>query len=505
MPTRPIVLCTIDRLGLSGLSELRATTSALETADGADAKIVVTRAELDVLPEEAAHYALGTGEARPDPKLIVDELVEKERLFITSPLDDLLHRLEMERGTFIDFMTQKERERCRLHVFCRSSEAVGKAHALPVVALMRGLELRNLPFVVHAILDGPEKTAQSFLELLTDNLGPTGKLGSIIGADHVLGSAIVWERSLVAYQCIVRAFSGLTVERFYEPLANNYSDGGTDQSVPPTRIGEYDGVTGSLQADFAPSGESRAQSGEMPANAWQWHGSDVGIVVTERGDDLVPLVSLLLRENLPDDVAANVTINGRDVFAFDKSSLISLTRIGPLSVRPMIETRCATPGLFGRLSAAGKHAVKIFEASRRVAATFTFEGEPETPAPGIEEATSELAIRRATEVVQRGEMDFVHVAVDKPSDANATESFDLALRELIDATVEASGQVFLVTDGPVMVHARGAGDHDDVHARTHREVFANVLEACGVAVDRSRLEEARGQESPGARRHRRHR
>lgn len=458
---RPVVLCTVDRLGLPGLSSLPKTSSVLEA---------FSPVTLDPLAEDAAHYALGTGTLRPDVKKRIQELVDNETILRTSPIDEVLQKPEQESGTFVDFMTEKEKHRCRVHLFCLSSEGEGASKSVPIAALCDALSWRRLPFVVHVILDGPDKSAEALLDHVSEHLGESGALGTIIGADSVLGSTLSWERALDAYRCIVRDHDGPVEERYFDALHAAHSQGGTDASVPPTRVAGYDGVTGSLQAEFG---------GGAPS--WEWRGFDVGIIATTRGDELVPLVSLLTHQGLPAEVAASMAVRGRPVITFDADSLASFTRIGPLSVRPLVETKSDSPGLFGRLTRAGKRGAKIVQASRRTLATFTFEGEAASSSDVLELQTAPAAIQGATEVVRGEGVDFVHVAVANTGGEGATHALDDALATLAKEVLDRRGTLFVVAnDGPIAIVARLEESDETGLPRSHVEIHASILDALGI-------------------------
>ena len=116
MSARPIVVVALGRATLSDVASLPALTTYLAP---------FPRAVLPTLPEEDALHAFGTGKRRPDVQAALRKLVDEGRLLEDPALDPISQRAEVEQGSFVDFMTQKERHRCRVHLFCRSSE--GKA------------------------------------------------------------------------------------------------------------------------------------------------------------------------------------------------------------------------------------------------------------------------------------------------------------------------------------------------------------------------------------------
>jgi hypothetical protein len=115
-------LCTVDGLTPSALAGLPKVAAALASP----------LQPLDAIGLEGAHYALGTG-PRPARCAGRGRSSRWSRGASRAPpeIDRLVARVESEPGTFIDFMTQEERHRCRLHLFCLSSEGGGPPAAIP--------------------------------------------------------------------------------------------------------------------------------------------------------------------------------------------------------------------------------------------------------------------------------------------------------------------------------------------------------------------------------------
>lgn len=435
------------------------------------------RGGLPSLRPDVMFYALGTGRARPHIAKLLRELAPHGDLLDAPALDAVMRTADEGRDTTVDFVTEKERPRCRVHVFAPLSDAGSEDAPGPVLDVIDALAARELPFVVHAILDSNERVAQHALDRIEPKLGAKGALGSLIGRDYALGGALDWDRALAAFRCVVSNHEGATADTYAARLSFAYGEGRTDATVEPTRLGGYDGVTGSLQAEF---GSASPQ--------WAWHGSDVGIIASSRGDELVQLASLLIRHDVPSDMTSSLTVRGRPQFAFDADTLVPFVRVGTLPLRPMVETHVRQATLVQRLSAASLKTVKVFERSRRTLATFSFDGEgggvDPVEMPCHEEANGEAALQLAAKLLDatlEGEVhtgDFLLVAAALPGSEEAP-AFDAALARLVHSIEATKATMLLVLDDGVIVVAPSVAPASAVPV-SHAEVFAWVLSACGL-------------------------
>lgn len=422
-------------------------------------------------------YSLGTGRSRPDIARLLEELAPNGDLLDAPALDAVMRNADEGRDTTVDFVTEKERPRCRVHVFAPLSDAGTAESPGPVMDVIDALAARELPFVVHAILDGEGRVAQEVLDRIEPKLGSKGSFGSLMGRDYALGGAVDWDRALAGFRCIVSGHEGATADTHAARLSFAYGEGRTDATVEPTRLGGYDGVTGSLQSDF---GSSSPQ--------WAWHGSDVGIIASSRGDELVQFASLLIRHDVPSDLTSSLTVRGRPQFAFDADTLVPFVRVGTLPLRPMVETHVRQATLVQRLSAASLKTVKVFERSTRTLATFSFEGEgggvDPVAMPCHEEPSAEVALQLASKLLEtapEGEAhtgDFLLVAAALPTE-EARPGFDAALARLVATVENIKATLLLVVDDGVVLVAPTVAPATAVPV-SHAEIFAWVLSACGL-------------------------
>lgn len=465
-----VVLCTVDGLTPSALAGLPKVAAALASP----------LQPLDAIGLEGAHYALGTGLARPDVRARAVLALEQGSLARAPEIDRLVARVESEPGTFIDFMTQEERHRCRLHLFCLSSEGGGPPAAIPAVGLCDELVNARIPFAVHLILDAPGTAGAELLDHLEAHLGDQGVIATLLGGSYVCDPGLSAERALAAHGAIVRAHEGPTSERARDALFFAGQNGLKEADLEPTRVGGYAGVTGSLIAEFG-GGPAGADGGPV----WEWRGNDVALLATSSAVALRPLASLLLGERLSAEVASGISMRGRAVFAFSRANLATLGGAGPLGLPCVFATGGAAPSLSKRLEAAGKRLTRVVEERVRELATFSFEGEPEGASVNATVLADAAAVLgRADDVVAEGSSDVVHVALELPSSAELGPDVDAALARLAERVSGQQGTLFLVGTGSFAALVGAPGLLEGVE--THAGVSSAVLDACGVAIEDER-------------------
>jgi 2,3-bisphosphoglycerate-independent phosphoglycerate mutase len=130
-----------------------------------------------------------------------------------------------------------------------------------------------------------------------------------------------WDRTYRAFHAIVRdkvlGPEAPRAETPFDALQLAYQQGLDDDFVPPTRIGDYEGLRGDFLCDFAAS-----------KPVWEWTGEEVALCWNHRPDGLRSLVSMLTRRGLPEDVVVDLlTDRNKPVLAFDEHCLATLTEV----------------------------------------------------------------------------------------------------------------------------------------------------------------------------------
>ena len=234
--------------------------------------------------------------------------------------------------------------------------------------------------------------------------------------------------------------------------------------IPPTRIGDYQGIQGDFLCDFS-----------AKAPVWEWTGEEVGLACSDRPDGLRAIAALLTRRGLPSEVAQDLLMDrDKPVVAFDEHSFASMTEYDsalglPVAFeRQIVEDTCGAA-----IARAGMAQLRLAESAKRAHVTEFFDGGRSEPLAGEERRvlasaslldladptprprTAEVA-RAAVEAVESHRYDFILVnlggaeAAARTGDLGTTirciGEIDEALGLLVRAVRRAEGVLLLTSD-----------------------------------------------------------
>lgn len=352
----------------------------------------------------------------------------------------------------------------RLHLFSLLSDA-SLGHLFAIIDEAHRAEV---PVVVHGFLDGrdaPPQSAGVFVNKLEQVLdgGKKGEIGTLSGRAFALDREERWDRTLLAYQAIVRG-QAPRADTAAMAIAKAYDAGRTDDGIEPVRIGAYSGMKGSFMCDF--------NAGDR---AWRWYGEENALAVHVRGDGLRQLAAMLLRRDVPPKVEEEMlTDRGKPVFAFVKSVFATLTEIDPAFELPVAFPPAPIEGTFGEvIAAAGLAQLRCAAIDRRAHVTSFFNGEREAPFPGEDRVlVSRDAVARAVvEAIQKGDHDFILVNLADADAAGHTGKLDDTTRavEAVDAAVGSIATAVREAGGALVVTADHGGCEQmlDAKAQPH--------------------------------------
>ena len=408
------------------------------------------------LPVEAAYFAAGTGSDRLDVAAATRAFADKPMALDGTTLEKFVEHILFNAGTFTDFQTEKEKPKCRLHIFVDIVRDGASVAAL--FTLLDLLLPYELPLGLHAILSGPDKTAYFSMNPILDRVGDKMPVLTMAGAEHALGPDVEWDKVLETYRALVVLFEGDVYESFDHALSDNYANERLDVGLPPVRLGEFDGITGDLRLDFP------APPGAPPEPPWEWRSDDLGLIVSSRGDHMDRLIRILTRSGLPDDVAKMVTIRGRPVKAFDTSSLMALVPMRGAPLRSLLDTR-AERSLVEICAAAGKRWGRFVDARHEALGTFSFDGD------------RELALGATVKPDANGAIAAAALAVEG-TDVLIVAAGEGDVEPLRAAVASAGGALLVVGKDTLSLFGDGLALTADAGA--HRDVFATVLDLAGV-------------------------
>lgn len=326
----PVVLCVLDGFGvrperegnalqLAGTPELDALRGRFPGVTLAASGPAVGLREGEPGHGQVGHWVLGAGRPARTVRDHVDALLRTRKLGCNPMVAQTL-RIAADR-------------RCRLHLLTLLSQATVHASLDALFALIDEADFQQIPVVVHAILDGRDVAARRSLELLDRlqaHLEGRGVIGTISGRSYAMDTDERWDRTYRAFHAIVRdKVLGPEAERAdtpFDALHMAYGQGLGDDTVRPTRIGEYTGLRGDFLCDFA-----------SPRPVWEWTGEEVGMAMHHRPDGLRPLCAMLTRRGLPPEVAVDLLMDrDKPVLAFDEHCLASLTDLSPVGPLPLV-------------------------------------------------------------------------------------------------------------------------------------------------------------------------
>lgn len=148
---------------------------------------------------------------------------------------------------FKNFLNKIKGHKC--HLMGLTSPGGVHSHIDHINTLLKALTDNNIPVELHAFLDGRDTPPQSALQY-TEKMNPS----TICGRYYSMDRDKNWDRTQKSYETIMLANSK-RVQSAQRAIEHYYSQGITDEFIPPTTIGDYDGIKrgdGILMANFRP-------------------------------------------------------------------------------------------------------------------------------------------------------------------------------------------------------------------------------------------------------------
>ncbi|MGR3662417.1 MAG: 2,3-bisphosphoglycerate-independent phosphoglycerate mutase [Paracoccaceae bacterium] len=243
MPTpKPVVLCILDGWGLRD-----------ETADNAPAlgdtptydRIMATCPNATLITfgpdvglpigqmgnSEVGHTNIGAGRVVAMDLGQIDLAIEDGSFFTNQPLQDFIATLKKTGGT--------------AHLLGVVSDGGVHGHISHMQAAIRAISDAGVPVIIHAITDGrdvAQKSALTYFETLAGCL-LSGMVwcGTITGRYYALDRDHRWERVQPAFDAIVHG-KGATAGDPVAVIKDAYANDITDEFIPATVLGDYDGI-----------------------------------------------------------------------------------------------------------------------------------------------------------------------------------------------------------------------------------------------------------------------
>lgn len=252
--SRPVVLCILDGWGHREAAADNAITAAnTPTWDRMQQEWPHTLLQASEhyvgLPEgqmgnsEVGHTNLGAGRVVYQDLPRIDRAVKAGSLQTNPDLADFIHTLQASKG--------------KCHLLGLLSPGGVHSHQNHIIELVRILSAARIPVILHAFLDGRDTPPQSALGYIQDFIEaikpfPLVEFGSICGRYYAMDRDKRWDRVEKAYEAMVSAH-GEKAASPVEAIEESYQKGLTDEFIPPTVIGGYQGMRdgdGLLMANF---------------------------------------------------------------------------------------------------------------------------------------------------------------------------------------------------------------------------------------------------------------
>ncbi len=242
MAPKPVVLCILDGWGVR--SDAEANAPVLAHTPNFDLIMqqcpntqLITHGRDVGLPtgqmgnSEVGHTNIGAGRVVAMDLGQIDLAIEDGSYSNNAALMDYIGSLKNTGG--------------RAHVMSLISDGGVHGHIAHLVATLRILTDAGVPVVLHAITDGRDvapSSAADFLDRLIGDLPNGVQIGTVTGRYFAMDRDNRWERVATAYDAIAHGVSEVRADTVEEAIKSNYAAGVSDEFIPATVLGEYQGA-----------------------------------------------------------------------------------------------------------------------------------------------------------------------------------------------------------------------------------------------------------------------
>ncbi|WP_422075440.1 2,3-bisphosphoglycerate-independent phosphoglycerate mutase [Tranquillimonas rosea] len=238
---KPVVLCILDGWGLR--DETEANAPALANTPTFDTLMstcptaqLVTHGPDVGLPSgqmgnsEVGHTNIGAGRIVAMDLGQIDLAIEDGSFFDNASIRTFISDLWDSGGT--------------AHLMGVVSDGGVHGHLDHVVAAAKTITNAGVPVAIHAVADGRDvapKSADSFVAELQRKLPAGAEIVTVTGRYYAMDRDKRWERVQTAYDAMVRG-KGDSAESAGAAVTRSWEAGKTDEFIPATVIGGYDGA-----------------------------------------------------------------------------------------------------------------------------------------------------------------------------------------------------------------------------------------------------------------------
>jgi len=241
MPIRPVMLAILDGFGwredpADNAVRMAKTPSFTSLWDGCPHALLDTSGRDVGLPggqmgnSEVGHLNIGAGRVVMQELVRIGDAVEDGSIAHAQAFADLVAALKKSGGT--------------CHLMGLVSPGGVHSHQDHAAALAGFLRAAGIPTVVHAITDGRDTPPQSAIDDLTGlraALPADVPVATVIGRYFAMDRDKRWDRVSLAYAAMALA-QGVRCGEPLQAVRDGYAQGKFDEFIPPTVIGDYQGM-----------------------------------------------------------------------------------------------------------------------------------------------------------------------------------------------------------------------------------------------------------------------
>ncbi|MDZ7712081.1 MAG: 2,3-bisphosphoglycerate-independent phosphoglycerate mutase [Rhodovibrio sp.] len=238
---RPVVLCVLDGWALNpdptNSAVAQAETPVMDRLWQASPHATLSTYGGDVgLPEgqmgnsEVGHMNLGAGRIVPQDLVRVDEACEDGTIAESPAMKEAMARLVEGDVT--------------CHLMGLVSPGGVHSHQSHIAHLANAMIAAGLNVVIHVFTDGrdtPPDKAADYIRAVQEE-APEARIATVIGRYYAMDRDKRWERVEQAFSAIVDAAGQRTAPDAVTAVEQAHAEGITDEFVPATVIGDYQGV-----------------------------------------------------------------------------------------------------------------------------------------------------------------------------------------------------------------------------------------------------------------------
>ncbi len=273
---KPVVLCILDGWGARAAREGNAPAQAqtptfdhiMATCPNAT---LITHGPDVGLPRgqmgnsEVGHTNIGAGRVVAMDLGQIDLAIEDGSFFINAAITEAIAKVDAAKG--------------RMHIVGVVSDGGVHGHLSHMAAAAKLMVDAGLPTVLHAITDGRDVAPQSaltYLESISGMLPEAARFATLSGRYFVMDRDNRWDRVQQAFGAIVHG-KGAKADTPHDAVKNAYAQDITDEFIPPTVLGDFEGIKDGDGLFFLNFRADRAREILAAIGAPDFDGFDTGL------------------------------------------------------------------------------------------------------------------------------------------------------------------------------------------------------------------------------------